>query len=34
MKHTLEGIDTRLNETEWISEMVDRTVEITATEQK
>ena len=34
MKHTLEGIDTRLNETERISEMGDRTGEITATEQK
>lgn len=34
MKNTLEGIDTRLNETEQISEMVDRAVEITATEQK
>ena len=35
MKNTLEGINSRLNNSEgWISELEDRVVEITATEQK
>ena len=35
MKNTLGGIYTRLNDSEgWISELEDRVVEITATEQK
>ena len=35
MKNTLGGICTRLNDSEgWISELEDRVVEITATEQK
>ena len=35
MKSTLEGINNRLNEAgEWISELEDRIVEITAAEQK
>ena len=34
MKNTLEGINNRITEAEeWISELEDRTVEITATEQ-
>ena len=34
MKNTLEGINSRINESEeWISELEDRMVEITATEQ-
>ena len=35
MKNTLEGINSRINEAEeWISELEDQVVEITATEQK
>ena len=35
MKNTLEGINSRLNDSkEWISDLEDRVVEITATEQK
>ena len=35
MKNALEGINSRLNDTEeWISELKDRVVEITAAEQK
>ena len=35
MKNTLEGLNSRLNDTEeWISELEDRIVEITANEQK
>ena len=35
MKNTLEGINSRLNKAEeWISELEDRVVEITTTEQK
>ena len=33
MKNTLEGI-IRLNDTEWISELEDKVVEITDAEQK
>ena len=34
MKSTLEGICSRLNEEEWITELEDRVVEITMAEQK
>ena len=35
MKNTLEGINSRPNDTEeWISDLEDKVVEITATEQK
>ena len=34
MKSTLEGINSRLNEEEWITELEDRVVEITMAEQK
>ena len=35
MKNTLEGINSRLNDTEeWITKLEDRVVEITATEEK
>ena len=35
MKNTLEGINSRLNDTEeWISELEDKVVEITEDEQK
>ena len=34
MKNTLEGISNRLNDTEQISELEDRVVEITDAEQK
>lgn len=35
VKNTLEGIHSKVNETEeWISELEDRAVEITDTEQK
>ena len=34
MKNTLEGINSRINEAEeWISDLEDKTVEITVTEQ-
>ena len=33
MKNTLDEINSRINEVEWISEREDRTVEITAVEQ-
>ena len=35
MKNTLEGINSRINETgEWISELADTVAEISDTEQK
>ena len=34
MKSTLEGINSRLNEEEWITELEDRVVEITEAKQK
>lgn len=35
MRNTLEGINSRLDETEeWISDLEDRVVKITQTEQK
>lgn len=34
MKSTLEGINSRLNEEEWITELEDRVVEIIMAEQK
>ena len=34
MKNTLEGINSRVNEAEWISELEDRVGEITTVEQK
>ena len=33
MKNTLERIESRINEAEWISDLEDRMVKITATEQ-
>ena len=34
MKSTLEGINSRLNEEEWLTELEDRVVEIIMAEQK
>ena len=34
MKSTLEGLSSRLNEEEWITELEDRVVEIIMAEQK
>ena len=34
VKNTLEGINSRVNEAEWISELEDRVGEITTVEQK
>ena len=33
MKNTLERIESRINEAEWISDLEDRMVKITAAEQ-
>ena len=33
IKNSLEGINSRLTEAEWISDLEDKIVEITATEQ-
>ena len=33
IKNTLEGINSRISEAEWISELEDKTVEITSEEQ-